>query len=1346
MKIERITICNIASLAGIHSVDFTKDPLKTAGLFSISGATGAGKSTLLDALCLALFDQTPRLNQVGRLAELSTGEKQNDTRMLLRRNTAYGFAEVAFVGVDQQQWTARWSVRRGHNKSDGKLQNVEMALYRGHIAPGSQGSVEEGGKKTLVKEAIVAKIGLTFEQFTRAVLLAQNDFATFLKANDNQRAEILQALTGTERFEAISRAVYDRYSNEKKEIETLEAQLQGYQPLTAEVRAEKEAAAATATAAVGKLELEFKQLEVCTEWFRKHAERQANLNTATGEHAAAQQSRDAASERREDLRRTEIVACDARTLREAELRAFKDLETAKTGLEAATAAVDSQIATVQGATEKQNTATTALTQLQLAQQTAAPLLIQARTLDTKLEWSRSRVEKTETALKAPTAAVRDATTKRDAAEEKKKAIQVEQQSLLTRGAQLAVFESFVKDRGTWLLRLETAMTAEAEAIGHRAEFAKLGALFQNELAELEAKREACSKLQERADAAAEELKKVESAEGEFDAEDLATQHLEFDAVHRVLTTLQQELNQWQKYCLDADTVTTDLAGLEATQLQDLATLNRLQEIEIPAATAEAKVAHDLLETMRAAVDDHAKRLRLSLQPEHPCPVCGSESHPYRDHAPDYEATAINAAKEKCKELNEQRDSLRNEEQRLSLSTQAASGIIEKHQQSRAALQTSIGEFTFSSADHSDVAAILALDEDQRQSAVLRHLEANEGQRNQIAANEKLQRGATKLTQKRRKTAEDAAGKLRTQQQFVNDLEKQHGVTNTKHATTEFTSQKSEERWRDAMVALSGLFSELPNASEHFAADPQKFRDSFAESTRTFADVQQQLSDVSGKLNEVAAVATPLEEAVQAAIGAQSASQKEHTAATGERDQHLRLRRQLFDGRDADIVEREFAEEVRVADQNAKAAATTKHDAEKQLAETKTTEKHATDKVAQVSGELTNAQTAMAAWLRLFNTSSVRILSMIDFDQMLARDAAWIETERVFLKQLDERVTSSESASKVHAEQLQQHNELRTTTDEEAVVLAAVQTNQDDLEVAKELQEASLNVVRQDNQHRQQNADLTQRLADQHNFAEPWLKLNELIGSKEGDKFRMIAQRRTLDVLLGYANHQLNQLSARYRLERIPESLNLIVIDCEMGEEKRSVHSLSGGESFLVSLALALGLASLTSNRLRIESLFIDEGFGSLDQETLTIAMNALTHLEAQGRKVGVISHVTEMTDAIPVQIKIEKRRSGGASRIVIPGADPEWVHPTTDFEAGAKSNAATKTSAIKTEDSEEVAVVAAKILDILQREQKQGNLKVSTTALRKEISCRTRPFAAAQILLSGKITLDGRSLRLGASE
>ena len=150
-------------------------------------------------------------------------------------------------------------------------------------------------------------------------------------------------------------------------------------------------------------------------------------------------------------------------------------------------------------------------------------------------------------------------------------------------------------------------------------------------------------------------------------------------------------------------------------------------------------------------------------------------------------------------------------------------------------------------------------------------------------------------------------------------------------------------------------------------------------------------------------------------------------------------------------------------------------------------------------------------------------------------------------------------------------------------------------------------------------------------SERWAKLNELAGSADGAKFRRIAQGYTLDILLNYANVQLRELTRRYRLERVPETLALQVIDRDMCDEVRTVHSLSGGESFLVSLALALGLSSLSSNRMRVESLFIDEGFGSLDAETLRVAMDALESLRTQGRKIGVISHVQEMTERIRVE-------------------------------------------------------------------------------------------------------------------
>ena len=120
----------------------------------------------------------------------------------------------------------------------------------------------------------------------------------------------------------------------------------------------------------------------------------------------------------------------------------------------------------------------------------------------------------------------------------------------------------------------------------------------------------------------------------------------------------------------------------------------------------------------------------------------------------------------------------------------------------------------------------------------------------------------------------------------------------------------------------------------------------------------------------------------------------------------------------------------------------------------------------------------------------------------------------------------------------------------------------------------------------------------------------------------------------------------YRLQRIKDSLGLLVVDQDMGDEVRSVHSLSGGESFLVSLALALGLASLSSHRVRVESLFIDEGFGSLDADSLSIAMDALDNLQSQGRKVGVISHVQEMTERIGTRMQVQ-RHAGGLSRISV---------------------------------------------------------------------------------------------------
>ncbi|MCH9422325.1 MULTISPECIES: exonuclease subunit SbcC [Klebsiella] len=189
-------------------------------------------------------------------------------------------------------------------------------------------------------------------------------------------------------------------------------------------------------------------------------------------------------------------------------------------------------------------------------------------------------------------------------------------------------------------------------------------------------------------------------------------------------------------------------------------------------------------------------------------------------------------------------------------------------------------------------------------------------------------------------------------------------------------------------------------------------------------------------------------------------------------------------------------------------------------------------------------------------------------------------------------------------------------------------------------------LRQDTESRQHQQALGRQIAEAAQRADDWGYLNSLIGSSTGDRFRKFAQGLTLDNLVWLANQQLNRLHGRYLLQRkASEALELEVVDTWQADAVRDTRTLSGGESFLVSLALALALSDLVSHKTRIDSLFLDEGFGTLDSETLDTALDALDALNASGKIIGVISHVEAMKDRIPVQIKVKKINGLGYSRL-----------------------------------------------------------------------------------------------------
>lgn len=221
MKILTIRLKNLASIEGTFEIDFQAEPLRSAGIFAISGPTGAGKSTILDALCLALYDKTPRFSaSVESLYMSDIGESrvnQADVKNILRRGTGEGFAEVDFLGVSGHCYRSRWSVRRTGSRANGALRSQTI-----QVTDLTANQELQGTRKELLAQ-LVTLVGLTYEQFTRTVLLAQNDFATFLKSRESAKAELLEKLTGTEIYSRISSEIYLRSKTADAELNQLKS-------------------------------------------------------------------------------------------------------------------------------------------------------------------------------------------------------------------------------------------------------------------------------------------------------------------------------------------------------------------------------------------------------------------------------------------------------------------------------------------------------------------------------------------------------------------------------------------------------------------------------------------------------------------------------------------------------------------------------------------------------------------------------------------------------------------------------------------------------------------------------------------------------------------------------------------------------------------------------------------------------------------------------------------------------------------------------------------------------------------------------------------------------------------
>lgn len=1026
MKILAIRGKNLASLEGEYAIDFTQEPLLSTGLFAITGPTGAGKSTLLDTLCLALFDDLPRLSQAETAVSVPDVKDkrigQKDCRNILRRGTGEGYAEVDFVALTGERYRSRWTVRRGRGKAFEALQNVFMKVENL-----SSGQEEQGTKKELLHR-ITELIGLTFDQFTRAVLLAQGDFATFLKAKQNEKAELLEKLTGTDIYSRISTIIYRRATDAREALERLQIQIADIKLLNEEELAALNEEQTKLLAEIDPLKQLKQSLQKKIEWIDQERLFHREIEREEATLKAAEEALREASPRYDYISRVDAVqeirdCYTEHVSKTAENRRLTaSLTENREGLVRTTAQAAKASETLEELVKIAEKLNSDYGQLQ-------PLITEARKLDVQIQ---AQQEKSEGLIK----------------EQEKK-------------------EKQIKNIG-------------------------------KELRLLEQKRE--------------QTQQQLTALRQWFADNAAYKEIipRYDWIISSLTDAKQARDQ-EKNTLQA---------LENGRLF-LQTLNE----RIAKWTQEFERLNELLPT-------EVLHLRQKLTEGEPCPVCGSLEHPARLHANP--------------------DSRYNEEE------------LEK---------------------------------------------------------EKLR-------------VQKELEKLR---QLVDETTKSNTVFET-------NSQNYRQRYTDAIQSMSDYLALLPDWEREFEQQQLGKRlktlyDTWTRNNKELTQNEQQMEQMLLQMELKRASLTELTE--EQRLKEQESEQQKQAL------QSMKTQRAaLLENQPASEVENRYKAEIKQQNDRLQLLRQRKEKSDKEKA-TIAGVIEQLEKELQVNGvRVEELHRQLLDWC----SREDHPVAMEQLSELISRSAAWIAREKGALAELKEKVlvgrtTLGEKRNRMESHQQspnmpkeEESRELLTTqlqAGEERE--AAIHTRQ------TEIGAALLNHA----QGKERIERVLQEIKKKRQVFEDWEKLNLLLGSAKGDRFKTIAQGYTLDVLLSYANKHLEELTGRYQLEKIPDTLALQVVDNDMLGEVRTVHSLSGGESFLISLSLALGLSALSSNRMKIESLFIDEGFGALDVDTLSVAMDALDRLQTQGRKIGVISHVEEMKERIGVQIQVQKSSNGKSSiRIV----------------------------------------------------------------------------------------------------
>lgn len=1246
MRILAIRGANLASLAAPFDIDLATEPLAGAGLFAITGDTGAGKSTILDALCLALYGEYPRV-AVGRRENIPdpSGDEISisDSRSILRRGASGGYAEVDFVGQDRHAYRVRWEAKRARGRANGRLQSEERTLHRL-----DDGSAVAAGK-TQVRDAVQAKTDLTFDQFRRTVLLAQGEFDAFLLAAESERAELLEKITGTEIYAAISVRVHEGAELRARQVADLERQRTDIGALDAESRGrlitEQDRLAGIVAEKILAREGYNGQLD--------HAKRidRARANLAQAETVAAQAAID-----------REIGDGDYR--RVAELEAAEPLRAPSTDHDRATRTAEESGVRVLALFDASEAA-------RIVDEAADARLVDATANDQAAEdavvrfgsvWSEAgKLDAELIAAKAELADAEHGQTQAEASlgEQERNLACIEKSFAETTishheaSAQLAVQarSELLADRideVTSLLDKRTKLLDErGVATASIADAERAAAPLAEDIAALSV--EWAARRGER-ESIAQQLQDQRSQLLLIDEDALTNRDGQFA---RVLECLGDSIALCKRHAgakADLGRGEADHAAA-ADQIATAQEQIRGAEIErIRHAQARAEVA-PLADLADETVSAEAVHLRSVLVAGVACPVCGSVEHPHLGH-PDAVGELVETIRRRRSEIDTALETAASRLRDAARTLASAEG-----RQTEAMRMTSKARGELTSIEETFAAKLAPLATLIEDAAIAAELPPapDESGASTLAA-------LTVLTQTERAAVTAALAEARRLRGAVNGLQRDHDSVG---AAIESIVQALDQRRRQLHAA------ELTRTEQ---------------SVRR-GELDERLSSINREIAPFLAAADLTLESLEhdaggAAIRLSTSAEAYRALRTRHHDLDHRLRT-LDPTRAAATVSASHAK-TSLIEITARAAQRLVTASEKQLARAALLDGEQTavhrgriqtsQQAARVA--LASARVAKADSAKAYDTARTRYEEAFTFTDLAKKEAVLSEAAfhaacnragraideiksllmfdpeaKAALKQrvetINRAIQDAATAVATRRQDLDAAMKGFDETIEIGVVAANVAALTDEITEINHTTGGLIATLSRDDAAHLEAERLSTQIESAAADLAIWQAVNEAIGSARGDRFRRFVQGITLDHLVQLANDHLAALSPRYRLARGPDAeLTLHVIDRDMGGEVRATRSLSGGERFLVSLSLALALSGLEGRASFVDTLFIDEGFGSLDAETLDIAVDALETLQGRGQKVGVITHVAAMIDRIAVQVRVEKR-GGGRSEVRI---------------------------------------------------------------------------------------------------